>query len=107
MLTYCSALTVGTLLVVGAAREEPFHQVPAGTTSLPCAHELIFEPFAGLTLIPLQVAGSPPLDFVLDSGANQSSLSDPSLAAALGLEVAEAGTAATDVGPRLDRRGAG
>lgn len=53
----------------------------------------MFEPFAGLILVPLQVAGSPPLDFVLDSGANRSSLSDPLLAAALGLDMSQRGVA--------------
>jgi hypothetical protein len=44
------------------------------------------------------VAGSPPLDFVLDSGANRSSISDPQLATVLGLEVTEVGIA-RGVGP--------
>jgi hypothetical protein len=56
-------------------------------------HELVVEPFAGLSLLRLQVAGSPPLDFVLDSGANRSSISDPLLASALGLEVSQGGLA--------------
>jgi hypothetical protein len=58
-----------------------------------CVHEIVYEPFAGLILVPVTINGSPPMDFVLDSGANQSSITDPHLAAALDLEVREAGLA--------------
>ena len=58
-----------------------------------CVHETVYEPFAGLILVSLTIAGSPPLDFVLDSGATQSSITDPFLAWALGLEVKESGLA--------------
>ena len=58
-----------------------------------CVHELAYEPFAGLVLVSVTINGSPPMDFVLDSGATQSSITDPYLAAALGLEVREAGLA--------------
>jgi hypothetical protein len=88
-----SALALGTVLLVGLEGEESPHQLPQQPPSPGCTHELIFEPFAGLTLVPLQVAGSAPLDFVLDSGANRSSISDPLLAATLGLEVTEIGIA--------------
>lgn len=58
-----------------------------------CVHEIVYEPFAGLILVSLTIAGSPPLDFVLDSGATQSSITDPLLAWSLGLEVKESGLA--------------
>ena len=88
-----SALVLGTVLVAGADREESSQQWPPPPSSPGCTHELIYESFAGLTLVPLQVAGSSPLDFVLDSGANRSSISDPLLASALGLEVTSGGIA--------------
>ena len=55
-----------------------------------CTHELTYEPFAGLILVSVTIGGSPPLDFVLDSGATQSAINDPFLAQALGLEATEA-----------------
>ena len=58
-----------------------------------CVHELRYVPFAGLILVSVTIAESPPLDFVLDSGATQSAITDPHLAAALGLRVREAGLA--------------
>jgi hypothetical protein len=58
-----------------------------------CVHELVYETFAGLILVPVTVGDSPPLDFILDSGANQSAITDPYLADALGLEVRNAGLA--------------
>ena len=54
---------------------------------------MVYEPFAGLILVSVTVANSPPLDFVLDSGATSSSLTDPLLAWAIGLEVKETGLA--------------
>lgn len=53
----------------------------------------MYEPFAGLILVSVTINDSPPMDFVLDSGATLSSITDPHLAAALGLEVREAGLA--------------
>ena len=58
-----------------------------------CVHELRYVPFAGLILVSVTITESPPLDFVLDSGATQSAITDPHLAAALGLRVREAGLA--------------
>ena len=58
-----------------------------------CVHELVYEPFAGLILVSVTVANSPPLDFILDSGATSSSLTDPWLAWAIGLEVKQTGIA--------------
>ena len=58
-----------------------------------CVHEFRYQPFAGLIVISVTIADSPPLDFVLDSGATRSSLTDPLLAAALGLRVKESALA--------------
>jgi len=58
-----------------------------------CVHEMVYEPFAGLVLVSVTIAGSPPLDFVVDSGATSSSVTDPLLAWALGLEVRDTGLA--------------
>jgi hypothetical protein len=65
-----------------------------GSTIPPsCVHELVYEPFSGLILVSVTIADSPPLDFVLDSGATQSSVTDPILAWALGLEIRQSGLA--------------
>lgn len=58
-----------------------------------CIHEMTYDPFANLILVDLSVGDSPPLTFILDTGATQSSLTDPLLAAFLGIEVREAGLA--------------
>ncbi len=58
-----------------------------------CVHELVYDAFAGLILVPVTIGDSPPLDFILDSGASQSAITDPYLSAALGLEVSETGLA--------------
>ncbi len=58
-----------------------------------CVHELRYEAFAGLILVSVTVNESPPLDFVLDSGATQSAINDPFLAEAVGLEVSNVGLA--------------
>ena len=58
-----------------------------------CVHELTYESFAGLILVSVTVGDSPPLDFILDSGANQSAITDPYLADAIGLSVHNAGLA--------------
>jgi hypothetical protein len=54
---------------------------------------MAYESFAGIILVSVTVAESPPLTFIVDSGATQSSINDPFLAAALGLEIKEAGLA--------------
>ena len=58
-----------------------------------CVHETVYEPFAGLILVSVTIAGSPPLDFVVDSGATSCSVTDPLLAWALDLEVKATGLA--------------
>ena len=74
-----------------------------GTAQEPsCTHELVYEPFGGLTLVSVEVGPSPPLDFVLDSGATQSALTDRLLAAALGLRMRETGLA-RGMGPGATR----
>ena len=84
-------LAVAILLIVSGstalAVEEENEDRPG------CVHELVYDPFAGLILVSVTVAESPPLDFILDSGATQSAINDRYLAAALGLEMREAGLA--------------
>ncbi len=58
-----------------------------------CVIELNFEPFAGVILVPATVAGSATLNFIVDSGATMSAITDPLLATALELEVRESGLA--------------
>jgi hypothetical protein len=84
-------LLAATLIVGGAQGAAALEDGDKAPTS--CVHELVYEPFAGLVLVSVTVAGSPPLDFVLDSGATSSSLTDPLLAWAIGLEVKESGLA--------------
>jgi hypothetical protein len=68
---------------------------PEGTVTAtpPCQHELVYEAYGGLILVAVTIGDSPPMDFVLDSGATQSGITDTALAQALGLEVREAGLA--------------
>lgn len=80
------------LLVAGASTVMSLDESDPKRTP-PCAHELAYEVFAGLILVPVTIADSPPLDFVLDSGASQSAINDPFLAHALGLKVKEVGLA--------------
>jgi len=85
------ALGSAIVFAVFAGGEPGFAADPA--EGRPCVHELVYEPFAGLILVSVTINGSPPMDFVLDSGATQSSITDPYLAAALGLEIRDAGLA--------------
>jgi len=80
-------LAAGSPSAVGA-----FENENVGNTAS-CVHELVYDPFAGLILVSVTVAESPPLDFILDSGATHSAINDPHLAAALGLEVSTGGLA--------------
>jgi hypothetical protein len=80
------------LMVVGAPVVVGFEE-DRSANPLSCVHEIVYEPFAGLILVTVTIGDSPPLDFVLDSGATQSSITDPFLARVLGLEVKEAGLA--------------
>jgi hypothetical protein len=86
----CCAAVV--LLVIGASTTPGFEGV-LRNTSPSCVHELVYEPFAGLILVSVTINGSPPLDFILDSGATQSAINDPYLANSLGLKAREAGLA--------------
>ncbi len=79
-------------LAIGVPGEGAFAEDGASTAT-PCIHEVHYEAFGGLVLVSVTINGSPPMDFVLDTGASQSSITDPYLAAALGLEVREAGLA--------------
>ncbi len=85
-------LLTATLIVGGALTVSGFER--EGDTPPPsCVHETIYEPFAGLILVSVTISGSPPLDFVVDSGATSSSVTDPLLAWALGLQVRDTGLA--------------
>jgi hypothetical protein len=44
-----------------------------------CVHETVYQAFAGLIVVHVTIGDSPPLNFVLDSGATQSSITDPFL----------------------------
>lgn len=77
----------GSYVEIGALEEDRAGQDPT------CVHELVYEPFAGLILVSVTIGDSPPLDFVLDSGATQSAITDPYLAGVLGLKVNLAGLA--------------
>jgi hypothetical protein len=79
-------LIAGSPALAGQEGEAP-------TTSPSCVHETVYEPFAGLILVQVTIGDSPPLDFVLDSGATQSSLTDPFLAMALDVKAREVGLA--------------
>jgi hypothetical protein len=81
-----------TLLVVAVPLVVAFEGGDAENSSS-CVHEVVYEAFGGIILVSVTVAESPPLDFVLDSGATQSSLTDPFLAWSLGLEARDRGLA--------------
>jgi hypothetical protein len=85
-----AALTL--LMSTGLPVATAFDEEGSGV-SVSCVHELRYELFAGLVLVSVSIDGSPPLDFVLDSGANQSAINDPHLAAALGLQGKQVGLA--------------
>ncbi len=84
---------VAATLFEGVAPKVVGFQGEGNADQASCVHETVYEPFAGLILVSVTIAGSPPLDFVVDSGATSISLTDPLLAWALGLEVREAGLA--------------
>ena len=90
--TLAAALAIAAL----AAAPEPFGLASADEPDagrLSCTHELSFEPFAGIMLTPVTIAGSPPLNFIIDSGASMSAINDPLLAQRLGLGIREGGLA--------------
>jgi hypothetical protein len=86
LLSAASLLSTSLSAFAGLPEEQP-------ATPLSCVHEMRYESVAGLILVSVTIADSPPLVFVIDSGAAQSSLTDPLLAAALGLQVKESGLA--------------
>jgi len=80
-------LVIAVAIQVVAVEDERAEAAPS------CVHELVYDPFVGLILVPVTIGDSPPLDFILDSGANQSAVTDPYLATAIGLEVRDVGLA--------------
>jgi hypothetical protein len=105
---------MASTLIVGVASTVAGFDGEGNASTPSCAHETVYEPFAGLVLVSVTIAGSPQLDFVVDSGATSSSVTDPLLAWALGLEVKNTGlargvgsgakrvTVAKDVGIQID-----
>jgi hypothetical protein len=85
---FAAAALTAAMVPCATAFENEGAELPAS-----CVHETAYESFAGLILVSVTVGESPPLDFVLDSGASQSSVTDPVLAWALGLEVTDTGLA--------------
>ncbi len=86
-------LFLAATMIVGLAPKAAGFEGEGNPTPPSCVHESVYEPFAGLVLMSVTVADSPPLDFVIDTGATSSSVTDPLLAWALGLEVKETGLA--------------
>jgi len=86
----CFAAVV--LLATGASTAIGFEE-GLGDESPSCVHELRYKSLAGLILVSVTINESPPLDFVLDSGATQGAINDPYLANSLGLKAREAGLA--------------
>ena len=86
-------LFLAATMIVGLAPKAAGFEGEGNPTPPSCVHESVYEPFAGLVLMSVTVADSPPLDFVIDTGATSSSVTDPLLALALGLEVKETGLA--------------
>jgi len=84
---------VAATIFVGVATKVVGFEGEGNANLASCVHETVYEPFAGLILVSVTIAGSPPLDFVVDSGATSNSVTDPLLAWALGLEVRETGLA--------------
>ena len=105
---------MASTLIVGVASTVAGFDGEGNASTPSCVHETVYEPFAGLVLVSVTIAGSPQLDFVVDSGATSSSVTDPLLAWALGLEVKNTGlargvgsgakrvTVAKDVGIQID-----
>lgn len=85
-------LTIVVSAVGGVSSAVGFAEDDAAAR-LSCVHEMVYEPFVGLILVSITIEDSPPLTFILDSGATQSSINDPYLAQALGLEIRNAGLA--------------
>ncbi len=86
-----SALAAAVCWVPGAQVAGAAVESVAAPSS--CVIELRFETFRGLILVPIEIGGSPPLDFILDSGANVTALNDAYLANALNLHYVSTGRA--------------
>ena len=59
-------------MIVGLAPKAAGFEGEGNPTPPSCVHESVYEPFAGLILVSVTIAGSPPLDFVVDTGATSS-----------------------------------
>lgn len=86
-------LVLAAVLIARPASELAAIELLPAAPAPACTLELVYEPFAGLILVAVTIGGSPPMDFVLDSGATQSAITDPYLARAVGLELRAVGLA--------------
>ncbi len=74
-----------------AAAAINFALTTPSTETAPEPRSLPLKPFRGLATVPIQIGDSQPLDFVIDSGSEHTSLNDTDLAKALGLHTRQAG----------------
>jgi len=78
------ALTFGT---AGAQYAQP----PSPTENLKPPRQLALKPFRGLATVPIRIGDSKPLNFVVDSGSEHTTLNDAELAKELNLHTRQAG----------------
>mgnify|MGYP001824046183 FL=1 len=90
---FVSLLLVAVVVPLWVDASDPTAAEQAIDPSPGCVHEMIYDPFANLILVNMSVGDSLPLTFILDTGATQSALTDPLLAAFLGIKIREAGLA--------------
>ena len=81
------------ICVVGWCASVFSQTVESETDQPPCIHELVYESAFGVSLIEVEVAGSQPLTFLVDTGATQSAFNDTLMAESIGLEAASSGLA--------------
>lgn len=86
-------LLVAVVVQFGVGASDPAAVAQAIDPLPGCVHEMVYDPFANLILVDMSIGDSPPLTFILDTGATQSALTDPLLAAFLGIKFREAGLA--------------
>ena len=67
------ALSIAAPVIFGASIVVP-RPTDGSEVAPSCVHELVYDAFAGLILVPVTIGDSPPLDFILDSGASQSAI---------------------------------
>jgi hypothetical protein len=82
----CAAVLMSLMLWLGLASGQ-------ASEAEDCATVLPLQPFRRLIVVPVQIGGSPSLDFVLDSGSASTTLNDVFLANTLGLHARPLGPA--------------